>query len=120
MSRARIVHLRFIARGVEQRVTAKRIALEVDPPGAVPGTRFEDRRAAGDRVDAVERRVREHAGHVDVALLWEIVREADDVKAGRMPSLTELAAQDLQLLSLLQRLEELRFQFEVAKRLRSC
>lgn len=79
-----------LARGKEQRVKPSRIVLEVAAPGRAPGESLDERRAAGERVAAVESRIRKHAEEIDVPLLWEL-SGTQLAESGQPCSIRELA-----------------------------
>lgn len=76
--------------GGEQRVQPSRVAFEIEPAAQPPpGPSLEERRAAGRRAAAAEDRVRALAGDVEVALLWELTKDAGSPLEGN--TLAELA-----------------------------
>lgn len=80
-----------LRRGQEERVPPSRIAVEVTAPARLPGASLEERRQAGERIAAVEQRVRQRAGSVEVGLLWEIVAEGQiEDQAGSAMGIGEL------------------------------
>lgn len=62
--------------GREDRVPEARLAFEVEPPGRVPAKSLADRKAAGERASRVEEEARRAAEGIDVAVVWELLRDA--------------------------------------------
>jgi exoribonuclease-2 len=71
------------ARGKDERIKPQRVVAVVAGPRAV-----EDAQA---QVAAVERRLRERSAEVEVAILWEIVREGDPREPVSLETLADLA-----------------------------
>ncbi len=86
-ARVRVV----LARGKIEKVQAGRILFEVSAPARIPeGTDGE--REAGERVMAIEQRVRERSTEVEIGVVWEIARlEPDRVDGFDSGELAELA-----------------------------
>jgi exoribonuclease-2 len=85
--RARLVR----SRGKDERVKPTRIAAIVRAGVPVPGAGPAERARAVSLVADVERRLRAEAEAVEVALLWEIVREGSDAPASGSFSIEEIA-----------------------------
>jgi exoribonuclease-2 len=81
-----------LTRGREARVPATRLVCEVEAPGSIPGTDLLERREAGERTDAADRRMRDLAAGVEVPLVWEIVTDE--------PARGTVSAQELATLAL--------------------
>lgn len=62
--------------GREDRVPEARLAFEVEPPGRVPAKSLPDRKAAGERAARAEDAARRAAEGIDVAVVWELLRDA--------------------------------------------
>jgi exoribonuclease-2 len=78
--------------GREERVRPSRLVVEVARCERLAEETVEARRGAGERVRRVEAELRERAAAIDVALLWEIVRDtADPDRAWDAPELAELS-----------------------------
>lgn len=73
--------------GHEDRVPPTRIAVVLEPTGHVPGATPEERAAAGRRAAAAADRSRVRGAALDVAALWDVVRDAPEQQA-----LAELAS----------------------------
>jgi exoribonuclease-2 len=78
--------------GREERIKPNRIIVTVSAAGPAPGSSLEERRQVGERVAALEQRVKTEAAQIDLSLVWEIVSEdRDDDACGAVIDVMELA-----------------------------